>query len=72
MQQLKLKAGVAGKAQIQVKSKGDHVEMPPLGPALTGPITVQLSQTSSSLCWQAVYPAPFQKNDGVTFNDKSD
>jgi hypothetical protein len=70
--QVKLKSGPAGKAQIQVKAKGANIEMPALGPALTGPIRVQLRQSSSSVCWQAVFPAPFSKNDGVNFNDKTD
>jgi hypothetical protein len=69
---VKLKAGVAGKSQIQVKAKGGHFAMPALGPSLTGPLTVQLSRGGSSTCWQAVYGAPFGKNDGATFSDKSD
>ena len=39
---------------------------------LTGPVTVQLKQASDTVCWQAVYNAPFGKNDGVNFNDKND
>ncbi len=70
--QMKLKSGDNGKAQIQITAKGSHLEMPPLGAALTSPITVQLSQSSSSVCWQAVYTTPFIKNDGVLFNDKAD
>jgi hypothetical protein len=70
--QIKLKSGAAGKAQIQVKAKGANIEMPTLGATLTGPVTVQLSQSSSTVCWQAVYGPPFSKNDGVLFNDKAD
>ena len=55
-----------------LKAKGANIDMPALGPALTGPIRVQLSQSSSSVCWQAVFPSPFSKNDGATFNDKTD
>ncbi len=70
--QLKLQAGAAEKAQVQLKAKGVLMEMPPFGESTTGPVTVQLTQTSSAVCWQATYSAPFQKSDGTTFNDKSD
>ena len=71
-QQIKLKEGDAGKAQIQVKAKGSHVD-PPLLPLLQ-PVTVQLVN-SNGLCWQAVYSAPATKNEvgppGL-FKDKAD
>jgi cysteine-rich repeat protein len=70
--QLKLKSGEAGKAQIQVKLRGANVEMPTLGPSLGGPVVVQMLQSASPTCWQAVFPTPFTKNDGVNFSDKND
>ncbi len=70
--QLKLKEGIAGKAQIQIKAKGVNLEMPALGGALIGPVTVQLKQASEAVCWEAIYSVPFSKNDGTSFGDKSD
>jgi cysteine-rich repeat protein len=67
--QLKLKAGVDGKAAIQFMGKGANFQMPALG-TLAGPIVVQL--TNSTVCWQATYSAPFLKNDGISFLGKAD
>lgn len=69
--QLKLKEGVAGKAQIQLKGKGALLEMPGTG-ALVGPVIVQLKQASEAVCWEATFSVPFGKNDGASFGDKSD
>ncbi len=67
-----LKEGlIAGKAKIIVKGKGLNLLMPPLGVSLTSPLTVQL-KNSAGVCWEAVYTAPFIKNDGATFKDKAD
>jgi cysteine-rich repeat protein len=72
VQQLKLKAGTTGKAQVQIKAKGALLQVPAIGTALHGPLTVQLMRESDPVCWQAVFHTPFTKNDGVMFNDKSD
>jgi cysteine-rich repeat protein len=69
-EQLKLKSGVDGKAQIQFKGKGANLQMPVGG--RTGPVVVQLQPTTQSACWEAVYSAPFGKNDGTSFVDKAD
>jgi hypothetical protein len=69
-EQLKLKSGVAGKAQVQFKGKGDNLQMPP--GSRTGPVIVQLQPATQSVCWEAVYGVPFQKNDGTNFVDKAD
>ena len=67
-----LKAGLsAGLASITVDGRGANLRMPVLGNALTSPLTVQLKSTSG-ICWEAVYSAPFLKNDGVTLRDKAD
>jgi hypothetical protein len=67
-----LKEGlVAGKPKIIVKGKGLNVMMPVLGNTLVSPITVQLESTSG-VCWEAVYSFPYLKNDGTTFKDKAD
>jgi cysteine-rich repeat protein len=71
IQQLKLKAGAAGKAQIQIKAKGALLQVPDIG-ALSGPLVVQVRRAGDPICWQAVFHTPFTKNDGVIFNDKSD
>ncbi len=72
VQQLKLKAGGNGKAQLQIKAKGALLQLPPIGNALNGPLTVQLMKAGVPVCWQSVFHTPFTKNDGVMFNDKSD
>jgi cysteine-rich repeat protein len=72
VQQLKIQSGASGKAQIQMKAKGVLVETPAFGPSTGGPVVVQLIQSSSAVCWQSVFHAPFKKSDGVTFNDASD
>ncbi|MEO6028568.1 MAG: hypothetical protein ABIR79_17005 [Candidatus Binatia bacterium] len=70
-EQLKLKSGVNGKAQIQFKGKGANLQMP-AGPR-TGPVVVQLQPvTPSAPCWEATYGTPFKKNDGTGFVDKAD
>jgi hypothetical protein len=71
--QIKLQEGViAGKAQIQVKGKGDLLEDPTL--PFVQPVTVQLFNTDGE-CWEATYSAPAQKNVGPPspqFKDKAD
>lgn len=57
---LMLRAGEAGKAQIQATGKGDFLPVPPLG-SIAAPLQVQLRHRPSGLCWGATYPAPFQK-----------
>jgi hypothetical protein len=47
---IKLKAGIAGKAQIQLQAKGDLTDVPPL--PLTGPVLVQLSADGGA-CFEA-------------------
>lgn len=67
---LKLKAGIAGKAQIQVKAQGAWLVAPSLPLGL--PTRVQLVSEGGT-CWEAVYSAPnASKNDGVQFQGKSD
>ena len=70
--QLKLKAGIAGKAQIQLKAKGNLLEVPTLGSPTMGVVTAQLSRSGSSICWGAVFSPPFSKNTLKDFSDKTD
>jgi cysteine-rich repeat protein len=69
--QLALKEGlVAGKAQIQVKGKGDNLDLPAVL-SITQPVVVQL-KNSNNVCWETIHCAPASKNDGVQFKDKND
>jgi len=52
-----------------LQGRGVHLGLAPL-PA-TQPVTVQL-KNSDGACWDAVYSAPAQKNDGTQLRDKSD
>jgi hypothetical protein len=66
---LKLKAGVSGKASVQAKGKGTNLPTPTLG--LTLPVTAQLLITSGSTthCWQTTYTAA-SVNDVARFKAK--
>ena len=67
---MKLQAGLDGKAQTQFKGKGALLDLPAGG--FVGPVVVQLQPKTGSACWEATFSAPFGKNDGTTFGDKSD
>jgi cysteine-rich repeat protein len=67
--QLDLKAGVDGKAKIQIKGSRDN--LPTLTPAFTLPMRVQL-RNSSGTCWEATYSAPAIKNVAGSYKDKAD
>ena len=69
--QLKLKAGMNGKAAIQFKGKGTNLQLPALG-SVAGPIVVQLVRQNSGVCWEATYSPPFVKRDAANFLDKAD
>jgi hypothetical protein len=65
VQSMKLKAGAAGKAIVQVQARGAHIGMPAL--PLTGPVLVQLSADGGA-CFEAEYrPAAFVKNEPGLF-----
>jgi DNA-binding beta-propeller fold protein YncE len=66
---MKLKAGGAGKAQLQAAGKGANLPMPTLG--LTLPVTVQLviNDLSSTECWQTTFTMQ-KKNDAAQFSAK--
>ncbi len=68
-QQLKLREGADGKSSVQFKGKGAALDTPG---AAVGPVVVQVRQAGGAACWEATFPAPFQKNDGTTFIDKTD
>jgi hypothetical protein len=73
--QMKLQEGtVAGKAQIQVRAKGALLDDPAL--PFGQPVTVQLHNAESGLCWEAVYSFPATTNVAGPptgqFKDKAD
>jgi hypothetical protein len=71
-QNLRLVAGVAGKASESFTGKGANLALP--NPAdLSGPIDVQLRRSGGAdLCWGAHFSAPFLKQSGGLLRDKSD
>jgi hypothetical protein len=66
---VKLQAGVAEKARLQVKAKGVNLALPTLG--LTLLVTVQLSIDDgvTAECWQTTFGA-FQENTASQFKAK--
>lgn len=71
LQQITLKAGVDGRASIQVKGQGAALGMPNLT-TLASPLTVQL-KTTTGACWAARYTfPPAQKQTPTLFRDRAD
>jgi hypothetical protein len=70
VQKIILKASTSNKAKALVKGKGSNL---PDGfpPPLTGPVTVQLVNSQSGICWESVMAAPFSKNVAGNFKDKT-
>jgi cysteine-rich repeat protein len=68
-QQLALKEGTSGKAQIQLAGRGASLQLPPDLTQLVQPITVQIQQ-SDGTCWGAVYSAPARTSSPVKFSDR--
>lgn len=66
---LQLKAGIAGKSQVQVKGKGSLLAPP--NPSLVLPVTVQLlvDDGNTVKCWQSTFTSA-TKNDGEQFKAK--
>jgi hypothetical protein len=66
---VKLKAGSAGKAQVQAAGKGANLPLPTLG--LTLPVTVQFlaKDNVSTECWQTPFTTE-KKNDPTQFSAK--
>jgi hypothetical protein len=65
-----LKASTNSKSKALVKGKGNNL---PDGfpPPLTGPVTVQLVNSQSGICWESVMNSPFLKNIAGNFKDKT-
>src|SRR5262249_36499414 len=69
LQQIQLKEGIAGKAQIVVKGRGTNIGVPSLA-VMNLPVNVQIVN-SGGACWEATYSATFQ-NTTTNFKAKSD
>lgn len=60
------------KAQVFLQAKGPGVDLPPLS-ALTSPLTVQLVNRETGVCWDAEYSfPPAQRHDATRFSDSAD
>jgi hypothetical protein len=66
---MKLKAGLDGKAKLQVKGRGSNLSVPT--PPFALPVTAQLLAIdgSGTTCWQTIYSAAMQ-NVGGKFRSK--
>jgi hypothetical protein len=69
LQQVQLKAGSTGKAQIVVKGRGNNLQAPPLS-VMNLPVRVQIVNGGGA-CWEATYNSTFQ-NTATSFKAKSD
>lgn len=70
IQQLKLKQGADGKAQIQLVGRGTLLALPNLA-TVNQPLRVQL-RNLNGLCWEAVYSSPAIAHTSTIFKDKAD
>jgi hypothetical protein len=75
VQKALLKAGVSGKAKLQVIVKGPYLSLPPQanGKVLqqSPQVVVQLvNDAPTPLCWEARYGAPADRNTLEQFKDK--
>jgi hypothetical protein len=69
LQQVQLKAGPDGKAQIVVKGRGNNLQAPPLS-VMTLPVRVQ-TVNGGGACWEATFSSTFQ-NTTTSFKARSD
>ena len=69
-QKIILKAGVANKSKALVKGKGANLPDPLDSGALGLPVTAQLLNYQSGVCWQGTFGAP-SKNSSVMFKAKN-
>jgi hypothetical protein len=73
VKQLKLRAGGAGKGQVQLQAKGNGIET--VGAALpfaqSPAITIQLVNDLGQ-CWSSDFSAPARVNTNARFDDRGD
>ena len=68
---VKLKPGVAGKAKMQVTAAGVNLPAPVLGSGVATPVTAQLVDRDSAVCYESVFEAGHvTKNDGIKLEAK--
>jgi len=70
IQKIILKASLIDKAKALVKGKGD--QLPTITPPLALPVTVQLVNSSTGVCWEGSYNnADLKKNEAGSFKAKA-
>lgn len=62
VQKIVLKASTDNKAKALLKGKG--INLPDIAPALTLPVTVQLVNSASGLCWESVFTSAIKNQTG--------
>lgn len=70
---MKLKSGAGTKARLKIAGKGAPLLLPSTFPMST-PVTIQLKNSTTPLCWQAVYQQHVKKNSSTPkreFNAKA-
>lgn len=66
IQKVTLKANLANKAKANVKGRG--ASLPDYAPPFDAPVTVQLVNSSSGVCWESVFgPASVKRNQAGKF-----
>ncbi len=70
IQQLKLKTGTDGKAQILLIARGAGLALPDLS-TIMQPVTVQV-RNADGACWSATYSVPATVHSSALFKDKAD
>ena len=70
IQQMKLKQGADGKAQIQLTARGVPLGIPDLT-TVNQPVRLQL-RNLDGLCWEGVFSAPATVHTSTSFKDKAD
>jgi len=78
LKKVDLRAGRDGKAKVQVQGTGGLFELPSNGgfsipdlTAIASPLTVQV-QNTTGLCFEAIYSAPFDRQEAGRFQAKAD
>lgn len=61
-QKVVLKASTSNKAKALLKGKG--INLPDIAPALTLPVTVQMVNSQSGLCWESVFTSAIKNQTG--------
>ena len=68
---IRLKTGIAGKANIKVGARGNPIDMPPMPLVEDTNVTVQFLGLHGP-CWEAEYPAPAKRNTATKYDGQGD